>query len=265
MADFHSEWTPMQFWGERQEPNPVEWLRLEQFGKGASSRLFYNEVPHPWWHRHGGHLDNAEEVLYSFTHADQATQINFGLDTTTPEGRAAWTREYEALSELAPEIVKKENFIYPHQLPKYVSQEPHFQRVWTTYRQQTLRNAIENGVSAGSVAAGDAAAAIKFLGAKNQLSVSQYVQGLAGARPDLAQSEGFQAAQRVFAAIGLGDFQPDKTTAEIFDHQFWTEFDSQFELTELSMREDLPNLIANPTNRMKVEALMEESHQQLQA
>lgn len=65
MADFHSEWTPMQFWGERQEPNPVEWLRLEQFGKGSSSRLFYNEVPAPWWHRHGGHLDNPEDVLYS--------------------------------------------------------------------------------------------------------------------------------------------------------------------------------------------------------
>jgi len=124
-----------------------------------------------------------------------------------------------------------------------------------------LRNAIENGVSAGSVAAGDAAATIKFLGAKNQLSVGQYVHALAGVRPDLAQSEGFQAAQRVFSAIGLGDFQPDKNTAEIFDHQFWTQFDSQFELTELSMREDLPNLIANPVNRMKVEALMEESHQ----
>lgn len=142
MADFNSEWTPMQFWGERHEPNPLQWLRLEQFGKGASSRLFYNEVPHPWWHRHGGHLDNPEEVLYSFTHADQQTQIDFGIDTTTDEGRAAWAAEYAAFAELAPEIVKKEHFAYPHQLPKYVSQEPHFQRVWGHYRQASLRNHI---------------------------------------------------------------------------------------------------------------------------
>lgn len=71
MADLSAEWTPMQFFGERQEPNIVEWFRLEQFGKGASSRLFYNEVPHPTWFRHNGHLDNKEEVLYSFTHANQ--------------------------------------------------------------------------------------------------------------------------------------------------------------------------------------------------
>jgi hypothetical protein len=31
------------------------------------------------------------------------------------------------------------------------------------------------------------------------------------------------------------------------------------------MREQLPQLISDPTNRMKVEALMEESHQQLNA
>jgi hypothetical protein len=87
MHDFRSEWTPMQFWGERQEPNVIEWFRLEQFGKGSSSRLFYNEVPHPTWFRHNGHLDNPEEVLYSFTNGDQEQQIIFGIDTTTEEGR----------------------------------------------------------------------------------------------------------------------------------------------------------------------------------
>lgn len=52
MHDFHAEATPMQFAGERQEPNVLEWLRIEQVGKGASSRLFYNEVPQPLWIRH---------------------------------------------------------------------------------------------------------------------------------------------------------------------------------------------------------------------
>jgi hypothetical protein len=51
MADLLAEATPMPFFGERQEPNPLQWLRLEQFGKGNSSRLFYNEVPEPLWFR----------------------------------------------------------------------------------------------------------------------------------------------------------------------------------------------------------------------
>lgn len=53
----NSEWTPMQFTGERQEPNVIEWFRFEQWGKGASSRLFYNEVPKPTWARYGGHME----------------------------------------------------------------------------------------------------------------------------------------------------------------------------------------------------------------
>jgi len=37
------------------------------------------------------------------------------MDTTTPEGRAAFKREYETLCELAPEILKKENLVFPHE------------------------------------------------------------------------------------------------------------------------------------------------------
>jgi hypothetical protein len=31
---------------------------------------------------------------------------------------------------MAPEIIKKEEMLYPHEMGKWVSQEPHFQRVW---------------------------------------------------------------------------------------------------------------------------------------
>ena len=124
MHDMHSEWTPTQFVGQRQEPNPLQWLRFENYGKGMSSRLFYNEVPNPTWTRHGGHMlenkDNDRErdrLLYSFTHADQDQRIIFGLDTTTPEGAAAFKAQYEELCELAPEIVKKQDFVFPHELP----------------------------------------------------------------------------------------------------------------------------------------------------
>jgi len=61
LHEFNSEWTPMQFVGERAEPNVIEWFRLEQWGKGCSSKLYYNEVPNPWWFRHNGHLGNKEK------------------------------------------------------------------------------------------------------------------------------------------------------------------------------------------------------------
>ena len=188
-------------------------------------------------------------------------RINFGIDTTTPEGREQWQREYAAISAYAPEIVPMANFVQLHDMPKFVTKEPHFQRVWITYQQQTLRNAIADGVASGAISHEDSAAAIKFLGSsRNTLAVNQFYQAQAGRRPDLAGTEGFEATERVFNAIGLGDFQASNLTAEGFDSQFWTHFDQRFNLTEISMREELPNLIANPANRMKVEAIIEETH-----
>ena len=87
----------MQFSGERLEPNPLQWFRLEQWGKGTSSRLFYNEVPNPTWFRYGGHLDNPDRTLYSFKDADQEQQLMFGVDTTTPEGRDHFKKEWEQM------------------------------------------------------------------------------------------------------------------------------------------------------------------------
>lgn len=130
MADLNAESTPMQFFGERQEPNVVQWFRGEQIGQGSSSRLFYNEVPKTTWWRHHGHMDDIDKSVYSFTHANQNRQVIFGIDTTTEEGRAQYKKEYETLHELAPEIIRMEDFQYPHEMGKFVSTEPHFQRVW---------------------------------------------------------------------------------------------------------------------------------------
>lgn len=71
-----------------------------------------------------------ESLLHSFCHADQGRGMIFGMDTTTEEGREAFKREYEALAELAPELVKKEDLVFPHELPPKISDEPHYQRVW---------------------------------------------------------------------------------------------------------------------------------------
>jgi len=266
MHEFHSEATPMPFFGERQEPNPLQWFRLEQYGKGNSSRLYFNEVPEPWWHRHQGHLDadQKDELLYSFTNGDQEQPINFGIDTTTEEGRAQFKAEYDAIAQMTPELIKPEAMLFPHEMPKQVSTEAHFQRVWRFYREYSLRNAISEAVNSGSLSQSDADSTFRFLGQRHHLNVNQYVLASQGLRPDLANDEGFFATQRTFNAINL---QPNlsKLTAESFEGQFWSTFDHQFSLTELEMREKLPLFISDPSNRSQVEALMEEKTQQLTA
>jgi len=260
MADFRGESTPMQFFGERQEPNIIEWFRLEQFGKGASSRLFYNEVPNPNWFRHEGHLDNAEEQLYSFTKADQDPPLNFGIDTTTPEGRAAFKAEFDALADLAPEIIKKSDMAYPHEIGTQISTEPHFQRLWAHYREHSLRAAVTGAVSSGAVSQADADAALRFMGGRKHLSAGQYVLAKGGLVPHLAHDEGFLATDRVMDAIGMNKIALDKTTAEPFEHQFWSNVDGHLQLTEEGMRGELP-AITDPSGAMSAALSGEETRQ----
>jgi len=262
MADFRGESTPMQFWGERQEPNIIEWFRLEQFGKGASSRLFYNEVPKPTWFRHEGHLDNPEEVLYSFTKADQEQQIDFGIDTRTPEGRAAFKAEFDAIADLTPEIIKKSDMVYPHEMGTQISSEPHFQRLWSYYREHSLRGAVAGAVARGAVSQADADAALRFLGGRRHLSAGQFVLAKAGLLPHLAHDEGFLATDRVMDAVGMNTYPPDKTTAEPFEAQFWSNVDGHLGLSEQGMRAELP-AITDPSGAMKAQALMGEETRQL--
>lgn len=152
MADLEAEWTPQQFAGERQEPNPLQWLRFENFYGGLSARLFYNETPQLQWKRQRGHMtvDDTEaerdRMLYSFTHANQDQNIMFGLDTRTPEGAEAFRREYETLCELAPEIVKKEDMVMPHEMAPKLPDEPHFQRVWQHYREHVFKLQFQEAV-----------------------------------------------------------------------------------------------------------------------
>lgn len=136
--------------------------------------------------------------------------------------------------------------------------------MWHFYREHSLRNNIQDAVDAGRCSSDDASHALRFLGKKNQLSVSQYVLGQQGVRPDLHQNDGFQAAQRVFDAIGL-ELHIDNLTAEPYETQFWNTFDHQFKLTEVEMRQQLPQFISDPSSRYQTEALMEERTQQLAA
>merc|ERR1712048_108710 len=116
----------------------------------------------------------------------------FGMDTTTEEGRAAFRAEYEALAELAPEIVKKEDMVFPHEMAPQISQEPHFQRVFQHYRTHAFKNAVQKAIDNGACTAEDAAAAHSYLGATPSFNVYSLTAG-----GKIAQDEAFEATQRV--------------------------------------------------------------------
>jgi hypothetical protein len=79
-----------------------------------SSRLFYNEFPKPRWIRQGGHIKDPDANLYSFAHANQNEQLVFGVDTTTPEGREWFKKEWESFADMAPEIIPRCDIVFPH-------------------------------------------------------------------------------------------------------------------------------------------------------
>lgn len=227
-----------------------------------SSRLFYNEVPKPTWIRYGGHLlDNKENDrerdrhLYSFTHADQDRRIAFGIDTTTPEGAAAFKEEFDTLCQLAPEIVKQEDFIYPHELAPQTSTEPHFMRVWQLYREHKMKTAMEKAEEQGAISSDDANAAKSFIDMSGHPSVSIYIMARTGKLTHLESNEGFQATMRVLEAIGLGNVEFDHTSAEPVEEQFWKQMDGIYELTESEMRQQIPHIVGG-NNRSKVDALL---------
>jgi len=131
MDDLDAETTPLHFHGERLEPNVLQWFRFEDVGRGMSTRLFYNEVPAGGnWFRNRCWNPSEDMDLYSFKEANQTKPAIFGMDTTTPEGREAFLSEHLNMCEMNPELISKENMIYPHEQGKWVSQEPHFQRAW---------------------------------------------------------------------------------------------------------------------------------------
>lgn len=138
--------------------------------------------------------DNESErdrVLYSFTHANQDQNMMFGLDTRSPEGQEAFRREYETLAELAPEIVKKEDFMFPHEMPPKLSEEPHFQRVWQHYREHMFKCRFADLVEQGKISEDDAAKFTSFVGMTNHPTFSLFILAKAGKLAHLEHDEGY--------------------------------------------------------------------------
>lgn len=269
MQDLNAEWTPQQFRGDRQEPNVLQWLRLEQYGDGNGERLFYNEVPNlntakSWW-RLGGHYtleenDEREQRsrLHSFTNANQDRPLALGpnYDTTTPEGREAFKAEWDAMCDMCPELMRKEDCVFPHELAPRLPNEPHFLRVWQHYREHTFKNTIAELVDEKHISAEDQAAFARFCGGQDAPAFHLIIMAKQGQLEHMREDADFQAALRVMEALGFDAMEIDTSnTAKPAHQQFWEQFDEIFELTEATMREDLDTFIADPTNRAKFEAM----------
>lgn len=55
----------------------------------------------------------------------------------------------------------------------------------------------------------------------------------------------------------MNEIALNQKTAENYESQFWNNFDGVYNLTEVTMREEIPYFITDTSNRMKVEAIME--------
>lgn len=72
----------------------------------------------------------------------------------------------------------------------------------------------------------------------------------------LQASEGYQATMRVMDTMGLGAVEFDNLTARPTEEQFWKQFDGVYELNEAEMKRELPNIVTDPANLEKVNALL---------
>ena len=178
------------------------------------------------------------------------------MDTRTPEGAAAFKREYETLCELAPEIIKREDMVLPHELPPRLPDEPHFQRVWQFYRQHVLKLSFDGAVESGAISQDDANKFTQFVGMTNTPTFSLFILARSGKLAHLERDEGYQATIKVLGALGLGQVAITHTTAMPVEEQFWQQFDVINDLTESSMRKELPNFISDPSNQAKVQAML---------
>lgn len=273
MDDMKAEWTPTQFSGMRQEPNVLQWLRFEQWGCGYGTRLFYNEVPQlattkSWW-RNGGYMlqnENDEREaklrLHSFTHGNSVRDLDFGIDTTTPEGREAFKAEWDTLAELAPELIKKEDMVFPHEAQASLPDEPHFMRVWQHYRQHTFNMAFAAAADSGNITEADADAFKRFVGMQSAPCLNIWIMAKQGKLDHLAEDEGYQATMRVMSAMGFDAVEFNNKTTQPLEDQFWDQFDGLYDLTEDGLRENIPLLITDPNNRAAVDALVASAKQE---
>lgn len=180
----------------------------------------------------------------------------FGMDTTTEEGREAFKQEWENMCQMVPEMISKEDMIYPHEHQRYLSTEPHFRRIWQHYREHMFSLRFSYLVQEGQISQEDADAFRQFVDLSHAPTFNMYIYGRLGQLPHLEHDSTYQATVRVMEKLGLDHITIDRKTAQPYEEQFWEQFDTYMELNEEEMIRELPTFVTDPSNRSKVEALL---------
>lgn len=180
----------------------------------------------------------------------------FGIDTTTEEGRRQFKEEFDALAEMAPDLVKKEMFVFPHELPAAMPDEPHYRRVVQHYREYVFRSLVDFACKAGKFSEAERAAFDRFVALSNTPALNLFILAHTEKLKHFNGDKDFEAANKVWNALDLNTIEFNKLTAEPVEEQFWRHFDLRFEITDENMRNALPFFCVDPNNRAKVEALL---------
>ncbi len=111
----------------------------------------------------------------------------FGFDTTTPEGREQFKKEFDTLRQMFPELLAKEDLQFPHEIQD-VNTEPHFRRIWQHYREHMFRVRLAYFVEEGEVSAADADAFRRFISLTGTPSLTTYLYARLGQLPNIESS-----------------------------------------------------------------------------
>jgi hypothetical protein len=152
------------------------------------------------------------------------------------------------MAEMVPELLSKDDIVYPHEHQRILSDEPHFRRVWQFYREHIFKLRFCNLVEAGDITQEEANAFKSFIDLQNVPTFNLYIYGRLGQLPHLEQDAGYQATVKVMEKLGLGLVELDRLTSMPYEQQFWEQFDIIMNLSEEEMRRDLPYFVTDPSN-----------------
>ena len=180
-----------------------------------------------------------------------------GFDLTTIEGRKALFTEIQRFKKMAPEVheaARAPDSIDELIPRKYVSTEPHFQRVLTHYRAHLFQERVNQAVSSGAITADDVKASKAFFDGFGLPSASMITLGQKG---QLNGQAGYNSFVKILEATGLNTFKRNNKTAMPDEEQFTRFLDKTYNVTEVGLNKALPIIISDSKQRDKIKALIE--------
>ena len=147
---------------------------------------------------------------------------------------------------MVPELISKDDIVYPHEHQKYVSDEPHFRRVWQHYREHTLKLRFAYLVEQGEISQEDADTFKRYVDLNGTLSLNLYFWGKHDKLGDVSDHGDYQATARVMEKLGLEGVTINFNSTQAHEEQFWDQYDYLMELSEKDLRKQLPYIVTDP-------------------